>query len=168
MIPITSLTVQLIYGPEAPSQEVLTSQLLGDSFRILQLGDLLWFEHGGALHLLKVTSVTFSQDTQFLKKVLDVQTGEVVTGRPEPGSKARHIAKIQKQIDESFFKCYESRTAGLDDCAGINEQLGYLASTHWLKEIVLDPRKAESTPIPKFVRHFEGKGIFTEESYLDC
>lgn len=158
----------MIYGPESLSSDVLTEKLVGASFRIVQLGDLLWFDTCSTWYLYKVTSVTFSQDTSFFKKVLDVQSGEVASARPEPGSKARHISQIKRQIDESYFKCYESRTVGLDDCAGTNEHLGYLVSKHWLNEIRLDPRKSESMPVPKFLRHFEAKDIFNVERYLDC
>ena len=82
---------------------------------MVQVGDILAVKD----ELYKVVEGEFSENTDFMHKVLDFKAGAPAGHQPEPAGKKREtIERIKSDINDNFFKCYDERV--VSDTGSLN------------------------------------------------
>ena len=74
--------------------------------QVVQVGDILAIND----ELYKVVEGEFSENTDFMHKVLDFKASTSADTQSEPvGKKRETIERIKSDINDNYFKCYDER-----------------------------------------------------------
>jgi hypothetical protein len=123
----------------------------------VQIGDVLVSGN----NLFRVVESEFSEDTDFMQKVLDFTSAVPVEEQEQPGQKREAIARIKTSISENYFKCYEKRI--VNETFSYNQYPGYLVHAAFLKQVKVVDDLA-SDPIPKNIKRYQGIERFSKQS----